>query len=98
MTQASEGQPEGGEGAALQPGSPRPDTCPHSMLQWDLVCSRRALRQLAQSLYMVGVLLGAMIFGYLADRSVLGRAKEPGWDWELLGWAQGGWHHQLGLV
>ncbi|XP_062950489.1 solute carrier family 22 member 6 isoform X2 [Cynocephalus volans] len=41
--------------------------------EWDLVCSQRALRQLAQSLYMVGVLLGAMLFGYLADR--LGRRK-----------------------
>ncbi|XP_045039314.2 solute carrier family 22 member 6 [Desmodus rotundus] len=41
--------------------------------EWDLVCSHRALRQLAQSLYMVGVLLGAMAFGYLADR--LGRRK-----------------------
>ncbi|XP_008050782.1 solute carrier family 22 member 6 isoform X2 [Carlito syrichta] len=41
--------------------------------EWDLVCSHRALRQLGQSLYMVGVLLGAMIFGYLADR--LGRRK-----------------------
>ncbi|XP_067604763.1 solute carrier family 22 member 6 isoform X4 [Pseudorca crassidens] len=38
------------------------------VMEWDLVCSRRALRQLAQSLYMVGVLLGAMIFGHLADR------------------------------
>ncbi|GAB5578007.1 solute carrier family 22 member 6 [Prionailurus iriomotensis] len=41
--------------------------------EWDLVCSNRALRQLAQSSYMVGVLLGAMVFGYLADR--LGRRK-----------------------
>ncbi|KAM5247491.1 solute carrier family 22 member 6 [Ctenodactylus gundi] len=41
--------------------------------EWDLVCSRRALRHLAQSLYMVGVLLGAMAFGYLADR--LGRRR-----------------------
>ncbi|EGW04477.1 Solute carrier family 22 member 6 [Cricetulus griseus] len=39
--------------------------------EWNLVCSHRAFRQLAQSLYMVGVLLGAMVFGYLADRSVL---------------------------
>ncbi|XP_032497609.1 solute carrier family 22 member 6 isoform X3 [Phocoena sinus] len=38
------------------------------VMEWDLVCSRRALRQLAQSLYMVGVLLGAMVFGHLADR------------------------------
>nr|AAI51705.1 SLC22A6 protein [Bos taurus] len=35
--------------------------------------SLRALRQLAQSLYMMGVLLGAMTFGCLADR--LGRRK-----------------------
>lgn len=41
--------------------------------EWDLVCSHRALRQLAQSLYMAGVLLGAMVFGRLADR--LGRRK-----------------------
>ncbi|XP_060032329.1 solute carrier family 22 member 6 [Erinaceus europaeus] len=41
--------------------------------EWDLVCHHRALRQLAQSLYMVGVLLGAMVFGHLADR--LGRRK-----------------------
>ncbi|XP_034367734.1 solute carrier family 22 member 6 [Arvicanthis niloticus] len=41
--------------------------------EWNLVCSHRAFRQLAQSLYMVGVLLGAMMFGYLADR--LGRRK-----------------------
>ncbi|EHB02110.1 Solute carrier family 22 member 6 [Heterocephalus glaber] len=41
--------------------------------EWDLVCSHRALRQLAQSLYMVGVLLGAVSFGHLADR--LGRRK-----------------------
>uniref|UniRef100_A0A8D2E0X1 Solute carrier family 22 member 6 n=1 Tax=Sciurus vulgaris TaxID=55149 RepID=A0A8D2E0X1_SCIVU len=41
--------------------------------EWNLVCSHRALRQLAQSLFMVGVLLGAMVFGYLADR--LGRRK-----------------------
>uniref|UniRef100_A0A5G2RMX7 Solute carrier family 22 member 6 n=1 Tax=Sus scrofa TaxID=9823 RepID=A0A5G2RMX7_PIG len=51
-----------------------PGTFPSTIVtEWDLVCSRRALRQLAQSLYMVGVLLGAMIFGYLADR--LGRRK-----------------------
>ncbi|XP_046301715.1 solute carrier family 22 member 6 [Marmota monax] len=41
--------------------------------EWNLVCSHRALRQLAQSLFMVGVLLGAMVFGSLADR--LGRRK-----------------------
>nr|XP_055170998.1 solute carrier family 22 member 6 isoform X3 [Nyctereutes procyonoides] len=43
--------------------------------EWDLVCSNRALRQLAQSLYMVGVLLGAMVFGYLADRFFIESAR-----------------------
>ena len=66
------------------------------------MCSHRALRQLAQSLYMVGVLLGAMVFGSLSDRSVLGRAKGAGWDWGLLaalrGTQVGGWHSQLGLI
>lgn len=57
--------------------------------QWDLVCSHRALRQLGQSLYMAGVLIGAMVFGYLADRSVLGRVKRPGKDWKFLHCDQG---------
>ncbi|NXM82238.1 S226A protein, partial [Oenanthe oenanthe] len=35
--------------------------------QWDLVCSSRGLKQLAQSLYMAGVLLGG-VFGGLSDR------------------------------
>ncbi|XP_058162168.1 solute carrier family 22 member 6-like [Dasypus novemcinctus] len=47
--------------------------------EWDLVCPHRALRQLAQSLYMVGVLLGAMVFGYLADR--LGHQKLLIWTY-----------------
>lgn len=87
LTQVSEGQPKGREGEPCSPGSSLPDPCPLSP-QWDLVCSNRALRQLAQSLYMVGVLLGAMVFGYLADRSVLGRAKGPGWA-PGLGWVHG---------
>lgn len=51
------------------------------------MCSHRAFRQLAQSLYMVGVLLGAMMFGYLADRSVLGKPK----SWAKLGSGAPGW-------
>lgn len=35
--------------------------------QWDLVCSSRGLKQLAQSLYMAGVLVGG-VFGGLSDR------------------------------
>ncbi|CAN8177765.1 unnamed protein product [Coccothraustes coccothraustes] len=35
--------------------------------EWDLVCSSRGLKQLAQSLYMAGVLVGG-VFGGLSDR------------------------------
>ncbi|XP_030425016.1 solute carrier family 22 member 6-B-like [Gopherus evgoodei] len=39
--------------------------------EWNLVCGQRALKDFAQSMYMVGVLLGAPVLGGLADR--LGR-------------------------
>ncbi|XP_074129620.1 solute carrier family 22 member 20-like [Sminthopsis crassicaudata] len=39
--------------------------------EWDLVCSLKSLPRVAQSVYMAGVFLGAIVFGGLADR--LGR-------------------------
>ncbi|XP_026912898.1 solute carrier family 22 member 16 isoform X1 [Acinonyx jubatus] len=36
--------------------------------QWDLVCNREWFAKVIQPVFMVGVLLGAMIFGYLSDR------------------------------
>ncbi|XP_075044635.1 solute carrier family 22 member 6-B-like [Mixophyes fleayi] len=36
--------------------------------QWDLVCSHRRMRQLAQSIYMAGVLVGSIVFGGLSDK------------------------------
>ncbi|XP_077911001.1 solute carrier family 22 member 16 isoform X2 [Halichoerus grypus] len=39
--------------------------------QWDLVCNREWFAKMIQPVFMLGVLLGAMIFGYLSDR--LGR-------------------------
>lgn len=51
--------------------SPAPISAPPHVLaprQWDLVCSSRGLKQLAQSLYMAGVLVGGIIFGGLSDR------------------------------
>ncbi|KAG8438018.1 hypothetical protein GDO86_008630 [Hymenochirus boettgeri] len=36
--------------------------------EWDLVCGRKNRRQLAQSIYMAGVLVGAIVLGGLSDR------------------------------
>ncbi|XP_043931780.1 solute carrier family 22 member 6-A-like [Protopterus annectens] len=36
--------------------------------EWDLVCSSKSLKQMAQSVYMGGVLGGGIIFGSLSDR------------------------------
>uniref|UniRef100_A0A8D2CTV4 Major facilitator superfamily (MFS) profile domain-containing protein n=1 Tax=Sciurus vulgaris TaxID=55149 RepID=A0A8D2CTV4_SCIVU len=49
------------------------------VMEWDLVCEARTLRDLAQSIYMAGVLLGAAVFGSLADR--LGRKVPLVWSY-----------------
>ncbi|XP_051532863.1 solute carrier family 22 member 6 [Myxocyprinus asiaticus] len=36
--------------------------------EWDLVCDLRALKQMSQTTYMGGVLVGAIVFGGLSDR------------------------------
>lgn len=36
--------------------------------EWDLVCDLRALKQMSQTTYMGGVLVGALVFGGLSDR------------------------------
>uniref|UniRef100_A0A671SBW0 Solute carrier family 22 member 6 n=1 Tax=Sinocyclocheilus anshuiensis TaxID=1608454 RepID=A0A671SBW0_9TELE len=36
--------------------------------EWDLVCTLRSLKQMSQTIYMGGVLTGAIIFGGLSDR------------------------------
>lgn len=36
--------------------------------QWDLVCNREWYAKMVQPVFMVGVLLGAMIFGHFSDR------------------------------
>nr|XP_036851531.1 solute carrier family 22 member 20 [Manis javanica] len=47
--------------------------------EWDLVCEARTLRDVAQSIYMAGVLVGAAVFGSLADR--LGRKAPLVWSY-----------------
>ncbi|XP_030638310.1 solute carrier family 22 member 6 [Chanos chanos] len=36
--------------------------------EWDLVCDLRSLKQMSQTVYMGGVLVGAIVFGGLSDR------------------------------
>uniref|UniRef100_A0A8D0EY78 Solute carrier family 22 member 8 n=1 Tax=Strix occidentalis caurina TaxID=311401 RepID=A0A8D0EY78_STROC len=50
---------------------------------WDLVCSYRQLRQMAQSIYMAGVLVGALVLGGLSDR--FGRKAMLMWSYLQLG-------------
>ncbi|KAJ6654231.1 hypothetical protein lerEdw1_007328 [Lerista edwardsae] len=51
--------------------------------EWDLVCESRTLRQLAQSLYMAGVLIGSVLFGGLSDR--FGRKALIVWSYLQMG-------------
>lgn len=37
-------------------------------LQWDLVCEQRGLNKITSTCFFVGMILGAVVFGYLSDR------------------------------
>ncbi|KAK4805479.1 hypothetical protein QYF61_005524 [Mycteria americana] len=51
--------------------------------EWDLVCESKKLRQVAQSIYMAGILLGSGLFGVLSDKYV----ATPELYWDELGGA-----------
>ncbi|XP_068565410.1 solute carrier family 22 member 6-A [Cebidichthys violaceus] len=51
--------------------------------EWELVCSLRPLKQMIQTIYMGGVLAGAIIFGGLSDR--FGRRSVLIWSYLQLG-------------
>ncbi|XP_046977702.1 organic cation transporter protein-like isoform X1 [Vanessa cardui] len=36
--------------------------------QWDLICDRAWLKNLTQTIFMLGILVGNMVFGHLSDR------------------------------
>jgi hypothetical protein len=38
------------------------------VLQWDLVCDRKQLANVAQTVFMFGILVGNVLFGMVADR------------------------------
>uniref|UniRef100_A0A674G6W1 Major facilitator superfamily (MFS) profile domain-containing protein n=1 Tax=Taeniopygia guttata TaxID=59729 RepID=A0A674G6W1_TAEGU len=58
--------------------------------EWDLVCDSKKLKQVAQSIYMAGILLGSCLFGVLSDKCVLPR-RWTGRNWEELGGAGTNW-------
>ncbi len=45
------------------------DSLPHHPIQYDLVCGRAKLKDLAQSVYFAGMMVGIFIVGFCADRS-----------------------------
>ncbi|KAM6288775.1 LOW QUALITY PROTEIN: solute carrier family 22 member 6-like [Aegotheles albertisi] len=51
--------------------------------EWDLVCESKQLRQVAQSIYMGGILLGSGLFGILSDK--FGRRALLTWCYLQLG-------------
>ncbi|KAM6325951.1 LOW QUALITY PROTEIN: solute carrier family 22 member 6-like [Alca torda] len=51
--------------------------------EWDLVCESKKLRQVAQSIYMAGILLGSSLFGVLSDK--FGRRALLTWCYLQLG-------------
>ncbi|KAM9220760.1 organic anion transporter 3 isoform 2-T2 [Dugong dugon] len=50
--------------------------------EWDLVCDSYKLKELAQSIFMAGVLIGGIVFGNLSDR--FGRKTILSWSYLLL--------------
>ncbi|KAM9728945.1 LOW QUALITY PROTEIN: solute carrier family 22 member 6 [Menidia menidia] len=51
--------------------------------EWDLVCALRPLKQMIQTIYMGGVLTGAIVYGGLSDR--FGRRSVLIWSYLQLG-------------
>ncbi|XP_002699365.2 solute carrier family 22 member 6 isoform X2 [Bos taurus] len=75
-------------------GTGATEPCPHGWIydnstfpstivtEWDLVCTRKTLLQLSQSIFMAGILVGSLMSGIMADR--LGRLKVLTWSYLLL--------------
>ncbi|XP_060045851.1 solute carrier family 22 member 7 isoform X1 [Erinaceus europaeus] len=71
---------EGGQSPGEVNGEPAKVPCPegwdydHSVFsstiatEWDLVCEQKGLNRAISTFFFIGVLLGAVVFGYLADR------------------------------
>uniref|UniRef100_A0A8C6IX87 Uncharacterized protein n=1 Tax=Melopsittacus undulatus TaxID=13146 RepID=A0A8C6IX87_MELUD len=54
---------------------------PSLLTEFDLVCDRKDLNDISQSIYMLGMFLGSMIFGPLSDRALTaGLLSSPSWE------------------
>ncbi|XP_077295926.1 organic cation transporter protein-like isoform X2 [Arctopsyche grandis] len=65
------------------------------VMEWDLVCDKEWMKNMTQTVFMFGVLLGNMLFGFLADRfgrryplllavflqTVAGVSASLAWNW-----------------
>lgn len=58
----------GEEGLAGGGGAETHQRPPLACLQWDLVCEQRGLNKVISTCFFIGVLLGAVVYGYLSDR------------------------------
>lgn len=36
--------------------------------QWDLVCDKKSLTKTSSTIFFLGVMVGAVVFGYLCDK------------------------------
>lgn len=41
------------------------------LLQWDLVCEKRKVNKMTATIFFMGVMLGAAVFGYISDRCLM---------------------------
>lgn len=59
-------------------------------LQWDLVCEQKSLNRATSTFFFVGVLVGAVAFGYLSDRwGEVGLIREWGGEPSPTSWGLG---------
>lgn len=92
MAQLVEQAPETGEeGMEVAWEGQVPRGAPHCLsLQWDLVCEQKDLSRAVSTFFFVGVLTGAVVFGYLADRWSemwgFGHPLPLGWRVGLASW------------
>lgn len=54
------------------------------LFQFELVCDRKGLNKATATIFFVGVMLGAAIFGWLSDRWDLMYNMDQGPSWDIV--------------